>query len=34
MDMEKIHSGKLHAIGYDTSRCLLRLELEGGSALE
>jgi hypothetical protein len=31
---EKIHSGKLRAIGYDAARRLLRVELEGGAALE
>lgn len=34
MDMKKIHSGKLRAIGYDAARRLLRVELEGGAALE
>lgn len=34
MEMKKIHSGKLRAIGYDAARRLLRVELEGGAALE
>ncbi len=34
MDMKKIHSDKLRAIGYDAVRRLLRVELEGGAALE
>jgi len=34
MNMQKIHSGKLRAIGYDAARRLLRVELEGGAALE
>jgi hypothetical protein len=33
MDMKK-SSGKLRAIGYDAARRLLRVELEGGAALE
>lgn len=34
MDMMRIHSGKLRAIGYDASKRILRVELEDGSALE
>lgn len=34
MQMTKISSGKLRAIGYDTSKRTLRVELEDGSALE
>lgn len=34
MDMIDIHAGKLRAIGYDTSKRLLRVELENGNALE
>lgn len=34
MDMKKIHSGKLRDIGYDAARRLLRVELEGGVALD
>lgn len=34
MDMIKVHAGKLRAIGYDISKRALRVELEGGNALE
>lgn len=32
--MIRIHAGKLRAIGYDTNKRLLSVELEDGSALE
>lgn len=34
MQMTKISSGKLRAIGYDASKRTLRVELDDGSALE
>ncbi|WP_018986814.1 KTSC domain-containing protein [Methylophilus methylotrophus] len=34
MDMIRIHSGKLRAIGYDASKRILRVELEDGRTLE
>lgn len=34
MQMTKINSGKLRAIGYDTNKRTLRVELDDGSALE
>ncbi len=34
MQMKSIHSGKLRAIGYDERLRLLRVELEGSTALE
>ncbi len=34
MEMEKVNAGKLRAIGYDESKRTLRVELEGGNALE
>jgi hypothetical protein len=34
MEMTKISAGKLHAIGYDTKTRILRVELDGGNALE
>lgn len=34
MDMLRIHAGKLRAIGYDASKRILRVELDGGRALE
>jgi hypothetical protein len=34
MEMTKINAGKLRAIGYDTGKRLLRVELDDGSALE
>jgi len=34
MEMTKINAGKLRAIGYDASKRTLRVELDGGSALE
>jgi hypothetical protein len=34
MDMLRIHSGKLRAIGYDASKRILRVELDDGRALE
>lgn len=34
MDMKKINSGKLRAIGYDQRLRLLRVEFENGTALE
>lgn len=34
MQMTKVSSGKLRAIGYDSSKRTLRVELEDGSVLE
>lgn len=34
MEMTKVNAGKLRAIGYDTNKRTLRVELESGSALE
>jgi len=34
MEMEKVNTGKLRAIGYDDSKRTLRVELDGGNALE
>ncbi|MBI3712817.1 MAG: KTSC domain-containing protein [Burkholderiales bacterium] len=34
MDMKNINAGKLRAIGYDQRERLLRVELEGGVAIE
>ncbi len=34
MDMKKINAGKLRAIGYDQREQLLRVELEGGVAID
>jgi len=34
IQMTKISAGKLRAIGYDTSKRTLRVELDDGSALE
>jgi hypothetical protein len=34
MEMKKIHSGKLRAIGYDPRERVLRVELEDGSAID
>ena len=34
MDMKRIHSGKLRAIGYAAATRTLRVELEGGSAID
>lgn len=34
MEMTKISAGKLHAIGYDSKARILRVELDGGNALE
>lgn len=34
MDMKNINAGKLRAIGYDLRERLLRVELEGGVAIE
>lgn len=34
MDMKKINSGKLRAIGYDPRARLLRVQFDDGSALE
>lgn len=34
MEMRKVNSGRLRAIGYDSRDRLLRIELEGGSVLE
>jgi hypothetical protein len=34
MEMTKINTGKLRAIGYDISKRTLRVELDDGSALE
>lgn len=34
MDMINTHSGKLRAMSYDAGKRLLRVELEGGRALE
>ncbi len=34
MEMKKINSGKLRAIGYEAKARILRVELDDGSALE
>jgi hypothetical protein len=34
MEMQTLHAGKLRAIGYDSRERRLRVELEGGHALE
>lgn len=34
MEMQRISSGRLRAIGYDTRARVLRVELDDGSALE
>ena len=34
MDMKRIHSGRLRAVGYDERQRLLRVELDDGSAIE
>lgn len=34
MEMINTHSGKLRAMGYDTAKRMLRVELEDGNALE
>lgn len=34
MEMTKISAGKLRAIGYDKKTRILRVELDGGNALE
>lgn len=34
MDMKRINSGKLRAIGYDSRNRILRVEFDNGSALE
>ncbi len=34
MEMTKVNAGKLRAIGYDVGKRTLRVELDGGSALE
>lgn len=34
MEMKRISSGKLRAIGYDARQRLLRVELDDGSAIE
>jgi hypothetical protein len=34
MEMKKINSGKLRAIGYDAAARLLQVELDDGSALQ
>ncbi|HEX8987859.1 MAG TPA: KTSC domain-containing protein [Rhodocyclaceae bacterium] len=34
MEMKKVNSGKLRAVGYDARSRLLRVELDDGSALE
>ena len=34
MDMKRINSGKLHAVGYDARQRVLRVEFADGSALE
>lgn len=34
MEMKKVNSGKLRAIGYDSRTRVLRVELDDGSALE
>jgi len=34
MEMKKINSGKLRAIGYDRHACLLQVQLDDGSTLQ
>lgn len=34
MEMKKINSGKLRAIGYDTRACILQVQLDDGSTLQ
>jgi len=34
MEMKRINSGKLRAIGYDARQRILRVELEDGSAID
>ncbi len=34
MDMKRINAGKLRAIGYDPKERILRVELEGGVAID
>ena len=34
MEMKKINSGKLRAIGYDARACVLRVQLDDGSTLQ
>lgn len=34
MDMKRINAGKLRAIGYDARERVLRVELEGGVAID
>lgn len=34
MDMKRINSGRLRAIGYDAKRRLLRVQLDDGTTLE
>ena len=34
MDMKKVNSGKLRAIGYDTRARLLRVQLDDGTTLQ
>jgi hypothetical protein len=34
MEMKKIHSGKLRAVGYDARERILRVEFDDGSAID
>ena len=34
MEMKRIHSGKLRAIGYDSRERILRVEFDDGSAID
>ncbi|MEJ7806796.1 MAG: KTSC domain-containing protein [Telluria sp.] len=34
MEMKRINAGKLRAIGYDARDCMLRVELDDGSAID